>query len=119
MHKDELFPLDAVPCRARTAILQEFDGRQPNLLEVEQIPDKQWLTAPGIGPTALACIRDATNSQQWRDVPVHSSILAILTDAELVKRVEFLQQELNSLYKVLKTKLDGNVDGRETHGGGT
>jgi hypothetical protein len=61
MHKDELFPLDAVPCRARTAILQEFGGRQPNLIEVEQIPDNRWLTAPGVGPTALACIRDATN----------------------------------------------------------
>ncbi|KLK90141.1 hypothetical protein AA309_27385 [Microvirga vignae] len=101
MDDNELFPLEAVPQRVGRAILRQFEGRCPNIREVEHISDEQWLAAPGVGPTVLEFIRHVTKGQQQRtDTP--SSVG--MTDAELLERLEFIQDELRSICRLLKAK---------------
>ena len=102
MHKNELFPLEAVPSRVKSAILREFKGRRPTVQEVSRICDKSWLAAPGIGQTALASIRQATGDQ-------HPSIVtrsaARMSDTELLTRLDLLQEELQNLNEFLNATL--------------
>ena len=95
MSLDEPFPLEAVPSRVRYALLLEFKGRCPSLREVDQIPDKHWLTLPGMGPTSLEMVRSIIQAQ----VPQAPSPAAshTLTDAELLRRLEQLQEDLRWL----------------------
>src|SRR4051812_12120987 len=103
MHLDEPFPLEDVPSRVRTSLLDEFKGRCPSLREVEQIPDKHWLAAPGIGPTFLETIRSFTHAGRAQSVSQAAS--PSLSDAELLRRLEGLQSELRSLEAELKARL--------------
>jgi hypothetical protein len=102
MHENELFPLDAVPSRVKFAILQEFKGRRPTVQEVSQICDRAWLTVPGIGRTALACIRHVTGDQHPSGVDRSA---AQMPDAELLTRLDLLREELQSLNEVLNATL--------------
>jgi hypothetical protein len=102
MYLDESFPLEAVPPRVRHALLREFKGRCPNLREVNQIPDKDWLAAPGMGPTSLEMIRSITNAGRRHEVNQTSS--QNLSDAELLERLERLQEDLRWLETQLKAR---------------
>jgi hypothetical protein len=106
MSLDEPFPLDAVPSRVRQAILNEFNGRCPSVREVTEISDREWLTVPGIGLAGLERIRRVTDEQQWQS--------ARLSDAELLHRLEWLQQELRWLEARLKARLPKVAAGDET-----
>jgi hypothetical protein len=101
MNSDDPFPLHSMPSRVRTAILHEFLGRCPSVQEVTRITDKQWLTVPGIGCAALEIIRSVTHDQL---AGAKRSSSAKITDAELLKRLEFLQQELRILRNMLNLK---------------
>jgi hypothetical protein len=102
MHLDEPFPLQAVPSRVRDAILQEFKGRCPNLREVAEIPDSYWLATPSIGPAFLEKIRSLTDEQPLQTA---RPSFARLSDAELLDRLEWLQEELRWLHDQLKARL--------------
>ena len=103
MNLDEPFPLEAIPSRVQHPLLQEFDGRCPSLREVDQIPDKQWLATPGIGPTSLETIRSITRA--GREPTVSHAASPSLSDAELLRRLERLQAELQSLEAELKARM--------------
>jgi hypothetical protein len=102
MHENELFPLETVPSWVKIAILREFEGRRPTVQEVDRICDRSWLAVPGVGRTALASIRQATGAQQ--PLGVGGSVTR-MSDAELLTRLELLQQELQSLNEVLNAAL--------------
>jgi hypothetical protein len=102
MHENELFPLDTVPSRVKFAILREFKGRTPAIREVALICDRSWLAVPGIGRTALACIRQATDDQHPFSI---NQSTARIPDAELLTRLERLQEELQSLNEVISAVL--------------
>ncbi len=107
MHLDEPFPLEAIPSRVRHALLGEFKGRCPSVREVDQIPDKHWLRAPGIGPTALQAIRSITNAgsqQEGSQVASHP-----LSDAELLRRLEQLQEDLRWLQAQLTAQMPAGL----------
>jgi hypothetical protein len=100
MHLDERFPLEAVPSRVRHALLDEFKGRCPSVREIDQIPDKHWLATPGIGPNVLQTIRSITNAGLEQEV--HRLTSRRLSDAELLNRLEQLQEDLRWLKAQLK-----------------
>ncbi|WP_201861886.1 hypothetical protein [Microvirga soli] len=102
MHENELFPLDTVPSRVKFAILREFKGRTPAIREVALICDRSWLAVPGIGRTALACIRQATDNQHPSRADQSP---ARISDSELLTRLERLQEELQRLNEVLNAAL--------------
>jgi hypothetical protein len=100
MQQDALFPLEAVPPRVRRVILTEFQGRRPSVQEIAQLSDRHWLATPGVGPTILERIRDLTHSPPQRDEPDQPG----LTDAELLGRLQFLQDELRWIRHTLMAK---------------
>ena len=106
MPLDEPFPLATVPSPVRLAILTEFKGRCPSIREVAEIPDRQWLKTPNIGPAALKMIRSVIDEYQSQS--------AALSDAELLKRLEWLQKELRWLERQLKSRLPKMATGDET-----
>jgi hypothetical protein len=106
MSLDQPFPLDAVPSWLRNAILNTFKGRCPITREVAGISDRDWLTVPGIGPAALEMIRSVTDEQQRPQKR--------LSDAELLNRLEWLQQELHWLEEQLKARMPKMAIGNET-----
>lgn len=67
MQSDQSLPIEAVPIRARRALLDAFGARWPTVREVAQIPDKQWLATAGVGPTVLRSIRRFAPSAHERD----------------------------------------------------
>jgi hypothetical protein len=103
MHLDERFPLEAVPSRVRHALLGEFNGRCPSVREVDQIPDKHWLATPGVGPSVLQTIRSITNAGLEQEV--HHLTSRRLSDAELLKRLERLQEDLRWLAAQLQVRI--------------
>jgi len=102
MYENELFPLEAVPSRVRLAILREFKGLRPTVQEVSRICDRSWLAVPGIGRTALASIRQATGDQYPSSA---NRSAGRMSDAELLTRLDLLQEELRSLNEVLNATL--------------
>jgi len=102
MLENELFPLEAVPSRVKVAILLEFKGRRPTVQEVSEICDRSWLTVPGIGRTALASIRQATGDRNSLSLDRPA---ARMSDAELLMRLDLLQEELQNLNEVLNAAL--------------
>jgi hypothetical protein len=108
MPLDEPFPLVAVPSWVRHAILNEFKGRCPSIREVAEISDRQWLKTPNIGPAALKMIRSVIDEYQSQS--------AALSDAELLKRLEWLQKELRWLERQLKSRLPKMTSQDETGG---
>jgi hypothetical protein len=95
MQLDEPFPLEAVPSRVRHAFLREFKGRCPSLREVDEITDKDWLATPGIGSTSLETIRSITNARR-QQAATHTDG-PMLSDAELLRRLDRLQEDLRCL----------------------
>ena len=111
MQVDEPFPLENVPSRVKQAILREFKGRCPSMREVAGIPDAYWLATPAIGRKFLQTIRDAAPAPaRQTTVPVRR-----LTDAELMERLESLQEELQRLYDVLKARARRTPRNRVRH----
>ena len=102
MDWDEPFPLNAVPPRVRKTILSEFKGRCPSIREVAETPDSYWLATPHIGPTVLEQIRSVTDAPPE---PTASLPCPRLTDAELLDRLERLQDQLRWLHDQLEEKL--------------
>lgn len=102
MRLDDPFPLEAVSSRLRHAILREFQGRCPTLREMAQIPDRRWLSTPDVGPRSVEIIHDFTDAARQQTI---SPLDARLTDAELLKRLEWLQKEVRWLRDFLKDKL--------------
>jgi hypothetical protein len=106
MRLNEPFPLQAVPSRVRIAILNEFKGRCPSLQEVTKIPDSYWLSTPAIGPAHLAIIRSITDAQPQQTARPSS---VRLSDAELLDRLEWLQEELRWLHDQLRARLSNST----------
>jgi hypothetical protein len=102
MQQDEPFPLEAVPPRVRRAILSEFHGRWPTVQEVAQISDGRWLATPDIGPCSLQRIHSILYPQQCQ---TDNASRSRSTDAELLSRLEFIQEELRWLEDQLKARL--------------
>ncbi|MPR13612.1 hypothetical protein FS320_43040 [Microvirga tunisiensis] len=86
----------------RAAILNAFKGRCPSVREMAEISDRDWLKAPGIGPAALEEIRSITDAQGCQTACPSSPRL---TDAELLDRLERLQEELRWLQDHLEARL--------------
>ena len=107
MSLDDAFPIDAVSPRTRAAILHEFHGRCPSIRQIAQISDKQWLATPGIGSTALEAIRSVTDA---RPSTVEPSPSSRMTDAELLDRLEFIQEELRCIHSALKARGEQTSD---------
>jgi hypothetical protein len=95
MPMNEPFPLDLFSPRVRTVIRNEFNGRCPSQQEVAEIPDARWLATPEIGPVLLKRIRNLGQDQR---PPVGQ-----LTDAELLRRLTGLQQELELVQATVRT----------------
>jgi len=102
MRLDEPFPLEAVPPRLKTVILREFRGRCPSIGEVAQIPDRQWLSTPDVGPRSVEVIHDITDAMQQQ---VTSPLSARWADIELLERLERLQKELRWLKSFVKGEM--------------
>jgi hypothetical protein len=103
MPLDEPFPLGAIPSRVRRVLLHEFKGRCPSIREVDQIPDKHWLATPGMGLASLQIIRSITNAARQQEVSQATSHR--LSDAELLRRLEGLQEDLRWLEAQLKVRM--------------
>jgi hypothetical protein len=68
-----------------------------------EVPDKRLLALPGVGPGILARIRRITHGQQWqRDLASPR-----LTDAELLNRLDYLQNELQRVRYTLEASIAG------------
>jgi hypothetical protein len=93
--------MEAVASRVRNAILDRFKGRWPSVSEVAQISDKDWLSSPGVGPTILQQIRSITHPPQQQYDPYQPR----LTDAELLERLEFLQEELRWMRRAVRAMI--------------
>lgn len=98
MQQNEAFPLDAVPPRVRRALLGEFQGRWPTLQEVSQISDRHWLATPDIGPSTLEKIHSILRPQPCQ----RDGSSPEMTDAELLNRLEFIQEELQRIQCILE-----------------
>jgi len=107
MQQAEFFPLDAIPPRVRRAILQEFQGRRPTVQEVAQISDRHWLATPEIGPSTLEKIHEVLHPQTHQG----DGALSKMSDAELLDRLESLQEELRSIRHILETRI-GKTSGK-------
>jgi hypothetical protein len=110
MWQDEPFPMEAVSSRVRNAILDRFAGRWPSVREVAQISDKDWLTSPGVGPTSLQQIRSITRPPQQQYDPDHPR----LTDAELLERLEILQEELRWIQRTVRAMISKTARNKES-----
>jgi len=110
MQVDEPFPLESVPSRVRQAILNEFKGRCPSVREVSEIPDAYWLATPAMGRKFLQMIREVTPAPGRQ---AHVPVRPRLTDAELLLRLESLQEELQRLHDVLRAKARRTPTNRE------
>lgn len=96
MKAHQPFPIDRLPPRARSAILEEFDGRCPSIGEVASVPDAEWLKLPGIGPAVLM-----TMHRIRYQVSQGASARTRRTDAELLAERDRLQGETSSLRAAL------------------
>jgi hypothetical protein len=101
MQQDEFFPLDAVPPRVRRALLREFQGRWPTVQEVSQISDRHWLATPDIGPSTLEKIHSVLRPQSCQ----REGFSPEMTDAELLNRLEFIQEELKRIQCTLEARI--------------
>ena len=101
MQQDEFFPLDAVPPRVRRALLREFQGRSPTVQEVSQISDRHWLATPDIGPSTLETIHSILRPQACQ----REGSSPEMTDAELLNRLEFIQEGLKRIQCILEARI--------------
>ncbi|MBD2748786.1 hypothetical protein IC232_19010 [Microvirga sp. BT688] len=104
MNLDDPFPLELVSSRVRTAVLREFQGRCPSIREMMRISDKHWLATPGIGETALGDIRGVVDERSFSE---ESSSSTAMSDAELLKRLVGIQNEIEQIRTMLKGRIFG------------
>ena len=102
MPTNEPFPLELFPSSVREAILSEFKGHHPTILQVARVSDAHWLGCPRIGPTMLARMRCVARGvhQGGRMSPVAS-----MTDIELLGRYERLQDELERIQAEIRANM--------------
>jgi hypothetical protein len=81
----DLFPIEKLPPRARSAILMEFNGRCPSRAEMASVSDAEWLKLPGVGPTVLMTMHQIRQQE---------STQTRLTDAELLAERDRLRASL-------------------------
>jgi hypothetical protein len=96
MQLDDPFPVERFPQKVRDAILVELGGRCPTVRDVLIMPDDEWLKVPGIGPVALAKLRQVTKNLPQKPL---ARALAGWTDAELMAEHDRLLSELVRLRK--------------------
>ena len=99
MRLDDPFPLNEIPPRVRAAILTEFGGRRPSILEVAGIPDEHWLKTPGMGPTSLAQMRSLTQDAR-RKAQIAS--VAGMADTELLAEYGRLKDQKKAIETLLR-----------------
>jgi hypothetical protein len=100
MHDTDLFPIETLPPRIKTAVLTEFHGRCPTVLEVARTPDSHWLTVPNMGPSSLAQLRSVTRGVRRK---VGIPTLSGLSDAELLTQARHIERRLSELSSALKS----------------
>jgi hypothetical protein len=103
MQLEEPCPLEAIPARVKSVLLNEFQRRWPAVQEIVRISDRQWSATPGVGPTVLQQMRSITHPPQHGDLD-----LPRLADAELLDRLEFLQEEFRWIQRTLRAKTRGS-----------
>jgi hypothetical protein len=101
MQQDASFPLEAMPPRVRRALLREFQGRCPTVQEVARISDRHWLATPDIGPSTLEKIHSILSPQQYQN----DSTSPEMDDAELLTRLETIQEELRRIQRLLAARI--------------
>jgi hypothetical protein len=98
MDPREPFPIKCLPPRAREAILSEFKGCCPTVLEVARLPDAYWLKIPNMGPSSIAKLRSLTFEVRRT---AGLATLSGLSDIELLARSKLLSNELRRLQEDL------------------
>lgn len=94
MRNGDLFPIESLPPRIKDAVLTEFHGRCPTILEVATTPDAHWLTLPNMGPASVAQLRSVTSGMRRK---VGIPTLSGLSDAELLITARNLEGQLSEL----------------------
>ena len=99
MRERDLFPVERLPPRVKNAILTEFQGRCPTVLEVANTPDSHWLTVPNMGPSSLAQLRSVTRGvRRQAGIPT----LSELSDVELLTKARSLERTRSEISGTLK-----------------
>jgi hypothetical protein len=99
MDPREPFPINRLPPRAREAVLTEFQGCCPTVLEVARLPDAYWLKVPNMGPSAIAKLRSLTFSTRQT---TGLDSLTGLSDVELLAQSKLLKNDLRRIQEDLK-----------------
>jgi hypothetical protein len=106
MQLSDPFPVDYLPIPVKEALLNEFQGRHPSLLEVASVPDAHWLTLPAIGPVRLARLRslaEASCDQLQPSTLTRMTVEELLVQhQELITEQDLLQQKLRELRDKLR-----------------
>ena len=100
MRESDLFPINTLPSRIRDAVLTEFQGRCPTILEVAATPDSHWLTVPNMGRSSLAQLRSVTRGVRRK---VGIPTLSGLSDTELLARARHTESQISELGSALKS----------------
>jgi hypothetical protein len=100
MRESDLFPIETLPSRIKDAVVAEFHGRCPTVLEVATTPDSHWLTVPNMGRSSLAQLRSATRGVRRK---VGIPTLSGLSDAELLTQARDTERQLSELSSALKS----------------
>jgi hypothetical protein len=103
MQECDPFPIEQLPPRIKNAVLSEFKGRCPTILEVVSTPDAHWLSGPNMGHTSLARLRSVTRGMRRK---VGIPTLSGLPDAELLSRTRHLEKQFKQLCDQLKAHRD-------------
>ncbi len=114
MTLDDPFPLQLFPRSVRDAIVAEFSGRNPTIRDVLSIPERQWLTVPGIGPitltkmlraTGLPGMRGDRSAARWTDAQLRYKFDRLRFQKMLLRReLEELQPELAVIEEELRQR---------------
>jgi hypothetical protein len=100
MRDSDLFPIETLPSRIKDAVVAEFHGRCPTVLEVATTPDSHWLTVPNMGRSSLVQLRSATRGVRRK---VGIATLSGLSDAELLTQARDTERQLSELSSALKS----------------
>jgi hypothetical protein len=105
MQLSDRFPVERLPNRIQETILMEFQGRQPTVLDITQVPDTHWLALPGIGPMMLARLRSITDGISV-GIPPRPRPLAKTSNSQLSERYEQVKARRDRLHTKLKKSRD-------------
>jgi hypothetical protein len=94
MQLDVPFPVESCSRRLRAAILAEFRGRCPTIRQVVNVPDRRWLSTPGLGSISFRELQHLMQGLLSKD---GERPLARLSDAELLAKRDQLWCQLGSL----------------------